>query len=155
MLLVYAVLMFIIFSIPSALVFSPLTYRFLTLAHFFTFLLSVIVFVLLGRSLAKRHRPMVLPAIAAGFFTAFAAALLNQYLMRLPSPQQAFISQLHGVPPQAAITMLHLHMVTSALLISAMGGFFYATLGLFAAWWGGRIVRTSPDDVKSKEDPST
>lgn len=153
MIWLYPILLLMIFSLPSAMVFSPFTYRLLTLAHFFVFLLSVIVFVLLGRSLAKRHRTIITTAFVVGLFTAFAAALLNQYLLRLPLAQAAFISELPGVPAQAAVTMLHLHMVTSALLISAMGGVFYAILGMFAAWWGGRIVRRPSSETT--EDPST
>ncbi len=154
MLLAYGFLLFLVFAAPAPLVLSPTTYRLLTLGHFFVFLISIILFVLLGRSLAKRHRKFIFPTFLVGLLTAFLGALAYQYMLRLPIAQAAFLSQLHGVPSDAALTMLRLHVVTSTLLISLMGGIFYGILGVFAAWWGGRIVRRHPAD-ETRVDPST
>ncbi len=154
MLWTYGFLLLLIFSAPAPLVLSSATYRLLTLGHFFVFLMSVIIFVLLGRSLAKRHRRFVLPTFLVGLVTAFSGALVYQYLLRLPIAQAAFMSQLHGVPREAAMTMLHLHVTANIVLISLMGGVFYGILGVFAAWWGGRIVRRHPTE-EITGDPST
>lgn len=150
----YALLLLLVFSSPAPLVLTASTYRLLTLGHFFVFLISIILFVLLGRSLAKRQRKFILPTFLVGLFTAFLGALAYQYMLRLPIAQTAFMSQLHGVPTDAALTMLRLHVVTSTILISLMGGIFYAILGVFAAWWGGRIVRIHRVE-EPKADPST
>ncbi len=154
MLLAFGFVLLLVFSLPAPLVLSPVTYHLLTLSHFFVFLISIIVFVLLGRSLAKRHRRFILPTFLVGLVTAFVGALAYQYVLRLPGAQTAFMSQLHGVPTDAALTMLHLHVLTGTLLIGLMAGIFYGVLGVFAAWWGGRIVRVHPIR-EPKEDPST
>lgn len=134
----YAVLFYIVFTIPTILSFSPTLYAHMALAHFLGFLAAVVLFVMLGRSLRKRNIPRFWPGLIAGAITAFAGTLTSQYILHLPMAKDAFVSQLHGVPRSAALSMLGLHVIASTVLTGLIAAGFYGLLGGFASWWGGR-----------------
>lgn len=143
-LLLYFLALLAVFAGPSALALSPVTYSFMTLGHLLTFLASVVLFVLTGRMLRKRGRMPFWPACWMGAAAAFSGTLISQYVIRLPLAERAFIAQLHGVPVAAAETMLHLHVISGALLTGLYAAVFYAVLGGFAAWWGARPIGKTP-----------
>lgn len=152
--ILYGMVLLIVFAGPSSLALSPTTYPLMTLGHLFTFLASVVLFVLLGRTIKRHGRRPFWPVAVIGAVTAFAGTLISQYVIRLPAAEQAFIAQLHGVPVAAARTMLHLHVVSSALITGGFAAVFYGVLGGFAAWWGGRNVpKLPPPEAPARQDP--
>ncbi|PSR28195.1 MAG: hypothetical protein C7B47_05690 [Sulfobacillus thermosulfidooxidans] len=148
-------LLLLVLAGPSVLALSPATYPYLTLSHVFSFLFSVLIFVIFGREMKKRgHRP-IWPGVLLGAFTAFASSLVYQYTIRLPQAQMALIRQLHGVPAQAVITMLHLHMISGAVITALFAAGFYGLLGGFASWWGGWPIKGSPPNPANKSEPES
>ncbi len=131
----------IVFSGPSALALSPSTYSYMTLSHLLTFIASVVIFVIFGRQLAMHRQRPFWRGVAVGAPTAFAGALVTQYMIRIPPAQRAFISQLHGVPAAAAYGMLKLHVISGTLITGLFAAAFYGLLGGFATWWGSRPFR--------------
>ncbi|MCY0878616.1 MAG: hypothetical protein OWU84_06735 [Firmicutes bacterium] len=136
--LVYSVLLLLVYAGPALLTLSPVTYHATTAAHFVTFLASVVLFVLLGKHLKARRRRRARHGFVVGLAVAWLGTGIAEYIRRLPLAQQVFIQELPGVPRAAALTMLHLHAVTGAVLSALLYGALYALLGAFAAWWGGR-----------------
>ncbi|MDA8204920.1 MAG: hypothetical protein M0Z36_02555 [Thermaerobacter sp.] len=153
----YALFLLVAWSAPSLLTLSRYTYGITTGAHFVTFLVSVVLFVLMGKSLRKRHKKNFWPGFWTGAGVAAIGTGITQYIRHLPRAQEAFLSQLPGVPPQAARTMLELHVVTSAILSALMFAILYGGLGAIATWWGGRQRRSrhQTNPLNPKEDPST
>ncbi|MCY0897620.1 MAG: hypothetical protein OWU33_01575 [Firmicutes bacterium] len=150
---VYSALLFLVYAGPVLLTLSPLTYHTTTLAHFATFLLSVMLFVLLGKHLKTRGKARTSRGFIVGLVVAWLGTAVSEVVRRLPLAQQVFISQLPGVPRAAAITMLHLHAVTGAILAALIYGVLYALLGAVATWWGGRTPLVA-DDNPPPESPS-
>lgn len=155
--LLYIAFLLMAWSGPSLLSLSRHTYGIMTAAHFVTFLVSVILFVLLGRSLKKRRLHRFWIGLWSGALVAVIGTGITQYIRHLPLAQNAFVSQLPGVPRQAGFTMLTLHAVTGAILAAAMFAVLFGLLGGIAAWWGGRQRRGSPTHgpTNPTEDPST
>ncbi len=146
-------MLLIVLAGPSLLTLSPTTYRYLTLSHLLTFLFSVLIFVFFGRYLKQHGHPPFWPGVLLGSLTAFASSLIYQYIIRLPRAQLALLNQLHGVPKDAAVNMLHLHVISGALITSAFAAGFYGLLGGFASWWGGWPVKPPPNgDNTSKTE---
>ena len=134
----YGALLLVAYAAPALLTLSVYTYGFTTLAHFVTFFISVILFVMMGKSLQKRHRPRFGAGLATGALVAMIGTAVGQVIRHLPIAQRAFMAQLPGVPQAAALTMLQLHAVTGAILSGAIFAVLFGLLGAIATWWGGR-----------------
>lgn len=148
----YSVFLFIVYSGPTVLTLWSTTYNLTTAARFITFLCSVILFVLMGRSLKKRHRPRFFPGLIVGGLVAMVGTAFSQYLRHLPMAENALFSQIPGVPRAAAITMLHLHALTSAILSASIFSILFGLFGAIATWWGGRdATHRQPEDSPSKQ----
>ncbi len=142
----YTAILIIAWASPSLLTLSPITYGSMAIARFLAFLMSVILFVLMGRTLKKRARPRLKAGLTAGVLAAGLGTAGAQIIQRLPRAQKAFVAHLTGVPPQAAITMLHLHALTNALLSAFISAALFGALGAVATWWGG-LWRTTTGTV--------
>lgn len=134
----YGVLLLIAYSGPTLLALSAYTYGITTLAHFVTFLVSVILFVMMGKSLKKRRRRRFSTGLLVGGAVAVLGTGIGQIIRRSPAAERAFIAQVPKVPPQAALTMLHLHALVSAILSGIIFAVLFGLLGAIATWWGGR-----------------
>ncbi|MCL5116020.1 MAG: hypothetical protein M1272_02600 [Firmicutes bacterium] len=137
----YGMLLLIAYSAPSLLTLSSYTYPIMTLAHFVTFLVSVILFVIMGKSLKKRHRPRFSNGLMIGAIVALAGTAIGQVIRRTPMAEKAFLAQVPRVPRQAALTMLHLHATANAVLSGIIFAVLFGLLGAVATWWGGRDRR--------------
>ena len=122
---------------PSLLTLSPTTYPITAVAHFVAFLASVALFILMGRVLKKKDRPRLKAGLGVGAVAAVIGTTIAQIIQHLPYAQKAFMAQLPGVPPQAAVTMLHLHALTGAVLSAIISAVLFGALGAIATWWGG------------------
>lgn len=134
----YAMLIFIVWSAPTLLTLSRYTYGITAVAHFGTFLASVVLFVLMGRSLGRRQRSGFFPGLIVGALVGVAGTAVSNIVRRLPLAERTFVSQTPGVPASAALTMLRLHFWTSAILSAVMFAVLFGGLGAIATWWGGR-----------------
>jgi len=152
----YGTLLFLVYAAPALLTLSPLTYgRVMSLAHFVVFLVSIVGFVGLGHALARRGRPRFGVGVGLGGLIGALGTAVTQYVAHLPAAETAFIQQLHGVPRAAAVTMLHLHLVTSIILSILMNAVIWAFVGGLATWWGGLVVRRPrPDQSTAEQDQS-
>lgn len=139
MLLLWALL-----TVPAVLGFTPLTYGWLKYGHFVTFILSVFLFVALGRHTPKPGKARLSVGFFAGALSGLLSSVATQYLLHLPIAEAAFRAQLPGVPASAATTMLHLHLFYSTILSAIIAGILYGILGAVATWWGGRHASVSP-----------
>lgn len=134
----YGALLLIAYASPTLLTLSSYTYGITTLAHFVTFLVSVILFVLLGSSLRKRGRPRFSNGLMIGAMVALVGTVAGQMLRRTPMAERAFLAQVPRVPHQAGVTMLHLHQTANAILSGIIFAVMFGLLGGIATWWGGR-----------------
>lgn len=143
-------LIWAITAAPALLGFSPVTYGWMKYGHFIAVLFSVLVFVNLGRRIPKPGPNR----LKLGFWAGAASGLLGsatvQYLLHLPPAVQAFMAQLPHVPPAAAQTMLHLHLLASAILSALISAVLLGLTGAVATWWGGR-VRPAPPAPETSE----
>lgn len=137
----YGALLFVAYAAPTLLTLSSYTYGITTLAHFVTFLVSVILFVLMGASLRKRHRPRFANGLMIGAIVALAGTAAGQVIRRTPMAERAFLAQVPRVPHSAAVTMLHLHATANAILSGVIFAVLFGLLGGIATWWGGRRRR--------------
>ncbi|WP_053957867.1 hypothetical protein [Sulfobacillus thermosulfidooxidans] len=153
--IISTILLLFVLAGPSVLALSAQTYPYLTLSHIFSFLFSVLIFIIFGRHLKKRGHQPFWPGLLLGAFSAFASSLIYQYTIRLPQAEMALIRQLHGVPAQAVITMLHLHMISGAVITALFAAGFYGLLGGFASWWGGWPIKGSPPSPAKKSEPES
>jgi hypothetical protein len=122
-------------------------------------LASVVLFILLGRSLRRRHRRRFLTGLWAGFWGGSLGTIAAEIIRHSPPARSAFAENLPTIPRAAADTMLSLHATASAALSALISGILFALLGAVAVWWGGlsRPRRTPPDGGRPepKADPST
>lgn len=142
----YGIILFVVYTAPAVLLLWPFTYDFIPAAHFLVFLASVVLFALAGRSLAQKHVARFVPAFVTGVVVAFLGTAATQYIGHLPMAEDAFVQQLHGVPREAALTMLNLHVISGTIISGIMYGVLYGFLGGFAAWWGGRGSAPAPSE---------
>jgi hypothetical protein len=147
----YGALLFAAYSGPTLLTLSSYTYGIMTLARFVSFLVSVTLFVMLGKSLKKRQRRRFSTGLVVGAAVAIMGTGASQAIRHLPQAENAFAAQMPGVPHAAAMTMLHLHMVASVVLSAIMYGVLFGLLGAVAVWWGGRTPRTRPPEHPTPE----
>lgn len=154
--LFYGVVILILFTLPDIFMLWPITYSMMSAAHFIVFLMSVVLFVMMGRALRRRQKQRFMRGFITGAVVGFVGTAVGQYIRHLPMAEEAFMRQLHGVPHQAAMAMLHLHVVSGTLINGLMYGFLYAFLGGFATWWGGRRPpRNGPTSPSNRENPKT
>lgn len=151
----YGLVLLIIYTAPAVLYLWPLSYSLTKVAYLIMFLLSVWIFVRMGRSLGKRRIRPFWPSFVTSAMVAFLGTGFSQYVRHLPMAQEAFIDQLHGVPREAALTMLRLHVLTGTVLSALIYGGLYGLLGGFAAWWGSRRVAKDPSNPTTKEGRQT
>lgn len=142
----YTLFLIIAWAAPSTLTLSRYTYGFTSAAHFVTFLVSVVLFVLMGRSLRKRHRRRFIPGLFVGAFVGAIGTGIAEFIRHLPPAQRAFVAHVPLVPRSAALTMLTIHAIPSAILAAAIFAVLFGTLGAIATWWGG-LKRSSPTDT--------
>lgn len=134
----YSALLFLAYAAPTLLTLSSSLYALTTLAHFVSFLIAVILFVLMGKSLQKRRRPRFANGLMIGALVSLLGTTAGQVLRRTPMAEQAFLAQVPRVPRAAAITMLHLHQTANAILSGIIFAVLFGILGGIAVWWGGR-----------------
>ncbi|NMP24703.1 hypothetical protein [Sulfobacillus harzensis] len=144
MIWLYAVLLFIVYAAPTLLTLSSTLYGLTTLAHFFSFLIAVILFVVMGRSLRKRHRPRFANGLMIGAGVSLLGTGVGQAIRRTPMAEEAFLAQVPRVPRSAAVTMLHLHATANAILSGIIFAVLFGLLGGIAVWWGGRRRMAAP-----------
>lgn len=151
----YTVLLLAAWVGPSTLTLSQYTYSLTSFGHFVSFLISVVLFVLMGRSLKKRqHQHRFLTGLFVGAFVGALGTGISETIRHLPPAAQAFAQYVPRVPPKAAFTMLTLHAIPSALLAAAMFAVLFGGLGAIATWWGGVTKRTiSPASKNPKPNP--
>ena len=147
----YGALLLLAYSGPALLTLSSYTYGIMTLARFVSFLVSVTLFVMLGKSLKKRQRRRFATGLVVGAGVAVAGTGASQAIRHLPQAENAFAAQMPEVPHAAAMTMLHLHAVASAVLSAVLYGVLFGLLGAVAVWWGGRGPGSRPPDHPTPE----
>lgn len=150
--ILYALFLITVWASPSLLTLSRYTYGITTVAHFVTFLASVVLFVLLGRSLKKRRRRRFMTGLFVGALAGGFGTLLGEVIRHSPMATEAFLSQVPQVPPSAAETMLGLHAVASAVLSAAISAVLFALMGAVATWWGG-MTKTRRAPAADNPDP--
>lgn len=87
--------------------------------------------------------------LMTGAMVAILGTVFGQIIRRTPMAERVFIQQLPGVPAQAALTMLHLHAITSAILSGIMFAVLFGLLGAIATWWGGRDLASKTSNPES------
>ncbi len=151
----YTVLLLVTWVGPSTLTLSRYTYSLTSIGHFVSFLISVVLFVLMGRSLKKRrHQHRFFTGLFVGSFVGALGTGISETIRHLPPAARAFSQYVPQVPTQAAFTMLTLHAIPSALLAAAMFAVLFGGLGAIATWWGGVTKRTAfPGPKNPKPNP--
>ncbi len=147
----YGALLLVAYSGPTLLTLSSYTYGIMTLARFVSFLVSVTLFVMLGKSLKKRQRRRFATGLVVGAGVAVVGTGASQAIRHLPQAENAFAAQMPGVPHAAVMTMLHLHVVASAVLSAVLFGVLFGLLGGVAVWWGGRAPQSRPPEHPTPE----
>lgn len=142
----YALGLVAVLAAPALLAFYPAGYDRMMPAHLAAFVLAAAILAAFGRRRARRGGRPARAGFVLGAVAGAAGAALSQWLMHTPAATRAFVADLaaHGVPPQAALIMHQLHLVTSAILTALIAAVFYGVVGLVAAWWGGRLVAARP-----------
>lgn len=149
----YTVFLLAAWVSPTLLTLSRYTYGITSAAHFVTFLVSVVLFVLLGRSVQKPGRRRLVTGLGVGALVGAAGTGLSELLRHTPPAERAFVAHLPGVPEPAAYTMLQLHAWVSALLSAGIFAVLFGAFGAVATWWGGLTAkkrRPSPREPASE-----
>lgn len=140
----YGCVLTLVFAAPGALALSARTYPFMSEARFAAFLGSVVLFVALGRHLARTGRRRTSLGLFTGLLTGFIGTLAYQAAIRMPPAVRSLAATLPGVPGSAVATMLGQHRAASALLSGLIAAVLNALLGAVAVYWGGRSRRRKP-----------
>lgn len=151
---IYGWALTVVFAAPGGLALSSRTYPFISAGRFAAFLVSVLLFVALGRRLARQRRRRAPAGLATGFFAAFVGTLGFQAIIRLPQAVASLAATLPGVPRPAVSMMLAQHQTVGALLSGLIAGVLNAVLGAVAVFWGGRSRRlpTPPEAGEERSD---